>query len=89
MKLDEFILVCDIQRILDTLETENVCLTMNPLLDEGHVKKLFITCQNRESSYTCSRDFDVENLLCEDDHEEYFGGRIAALIQKCERHMEA
>ena len=89
MKLDEFILVCDIQRILDTLETNEISLSMQPIMNDGHVKHIYVSCQHRGSTYTCSRTFDIEGLLCEEDHEEYFGERIAYLIHKCERHMEA
>ena len=89
MKIDEFVLICDLQRIIDTLETKEISLTMIPISDDGEVKFINITCQHRDSSYTCSRDFDIEGLMCEDDHEEYFGGRVAALMNKCERHMEA
>lgn len=89
MKLDEFILVCDIQRILDTLETNEISLSMQPIMNDGHVRHIYVSCQHRGSTYTCSRTFDIEGLLCEDDHEEYFGGRVAALIHKCEKHMEA
>ena len=89
MKVDEFILVCDLQRIVDALETEKISLSMTPISDEGEVKFIHMTCQHRESTYTCSRTFDIEGLMCEEDHEEYFCGRVAALIHKCERHMEA
>ena len=89
MKLDEFVFVCDIQRIIDVLETEDISLTMIPISDDGVVKFIHVTCQHRKSFYTCSRRFDIEGMLCEEDYEEYFGEKVAALIHKCERHMEA
>ena len=89
MNVDEFVLICDIQRIIDNLETENVSLSVSPISDNGFVKFIYVSCQHRDSTYTCGRTFDIEGLLCEDDHEEYFGYRVAALINKCEKHMEA
>lgn len=89
MKVDEFILVCDLQRIVDALETEKISLSMTPISDEGEVKFIHMTCQHRESTYTCSRTFDIEGLMCEEEYEEYFAWRVAILIHKCERHMEA
>lgn len=42
-----------------------------------------VKCVSRNTGYTCSRIFFMEDILLEDDFEEYFSVRVAALIIKC------
>lgn len=88
MTREEFIVVCGVQRIVDALETNDVTLSIEPYTNEGVLKSFYVSCQHRGSTYLCGRVFWMEDLLLEDDFEEYFSNKVAYLIHKCERHME-
>lgn len=83
----EFNTMFNLAEIILTLEMdEDVVVTMNPINDGNELIRFEVKCVSRKNKYTCSRIFFVEDILLEDDYEEYFGKRVAALIEKCKRH---
>lgn len=83
----EFNTMFNFAEIILTLEMdEDVVVTMKPINDGNELIRFEVKCVSRKNKYTCSRIFFVEDILLEDDYEEYFGKRVAALIEKCKRH---
>ena len=68
-------------------DTDDFVLVMNPIDDgKDEIIRFEVKCVSRHNGYSCSRIFFMEDILLEDDFEEYFGIRVAALIIKCLNH---
>ena len=68
-------------------DTDDFVLVMNPIDDgKDEIIRFEVKCVSRHNGYSCSRIFFMEDILLEDDFEEYFGVRVAALIIKCLNH---
>lgn len=88
MTVFDFNIIRGLANIISAInDTDDFVLVMNPIDDgKDEIIRFEVKCVSRHNGYTCSRIFFVEDILLEDDYEEYFGKRVAALIEKCKRH---
>lgn len=88
MTVFDFNIIRGLADIISALnDTDDFVLVMNPIDDgKDEIIRFEVKCVSRHNGYSCSRIFFMEDILLEDDFEEYFGVRVAALIIKCLNH---
>lgn len=85
MTVLDFNIIRGLADIISALnDTDDFVLVMNPIDDgKDEIIRFEVKCVSRRNGYSCSRIFFMEDILLEDDFEEYFGVRVSALIIKC------
>lgn len=88
MTVFDFNIIRGLSDIISALnDTDDFVLIMNPIDDgKDEIIRFEVKCVSRHNGYSCSRIFFMEDIFLEDDFEEYFGVRVAALIIKCLNH---
>lgn len=88
MTVLDFNIIRGLADIISALnDTDDFVLVMNPIDDgKDEIIRFEVKCVSRHNGYSCSRIFFMEDIFLEDDFEEYFGVRVAALIIKCLNH---
>ena len=88
MTVFDFNIIRGLANIISALnDTDDFVLVMNPIDDgKDEIIRFEVKCVSRHNGYSCSRIFFMEDIFLEDDFEEYFGKRVAALIEKCKRY---
>ena len=85
MTVLDFNIIRGLADIISALnDTNDFILVMNPIDDgRNELIRFEVKCVSRNTGYSCSRIFFMEDILLEDDFEEYFSMKVAALIIKC------
>lgn len=88
MTVFDFNIIRGLADIISALnDTDDFILFMNPIDDgKDEIIRFEVKCVSKHNGYSCSRIFFMEDIFLEDDFEEYFRIRVAALIIKCLNH---